>query len=511
MATQAGSESDERRDYRELIERWGEISDLGRARALLAWDERTMMPAGGAVGRAEQIATLARVRHERLTDDRLWELLERLAESTRGADTIEAANVRAAQRESGRARCVPADLRAELARSASRGETAWAAARADSDLDRYLPHLERNIELRRRYAACFEPSGHPYDPLLDDFEPGMSTLRAKRLLAELREGLVPLVAAVAERADAIDDSIWVGGGRFAVGGQERLTTQLMRLLPLPPGGWRLDPTLHPFATSIAHGDIRLTTRYDPDDLSFAFFSALHEAGHGIYEAGVPGELRRGPIGHPTSLGFHESQSRLWENWVGRSRPFLEQALPLLAGEFGDPFAGVDAERLYRAANRVQPSLIRVEADEVTYNLHIALRFELELELFEGGLEAGELAEAWNARTIEYLGLAVPDHAHGVMQDVHWAAGSFGYFPTYALGNVIAAQLWDAAAAELGDPEQLIAARELETLRAWLAERVHRHGARYLPAELAERALGGPIDPGPLLRRLRQKYGELYAL
>ena len=311
------------------------------------------------------------------------------------------------------------------------------------------------VELRRRYAACFEPSGHPYDPLLDDFEPGMTTLRAKRLLAELREGLVPLVAAVAERADAIDDSIWVGGGRFAVGGQQRLTTQLMRLLPLPPGSWRLDPTLHPFATSIAHGDIRLTTRYDPDDLSFAFFSALHEAGHGIYEAGVPGELRRGPIGHPTSLGFHESQSRLWENWVGRSRPFLEQALPLLADEFGDPFAGVDAERLYRAANRVRPSLIRVEADEVTYNLHIALRFELEIELFEGGLEAGDLAEAWNARTMDYLGLAVPDHAHGVMQDVHWAAGSFGYFPTYALGNIIAAQLWDAAAAELGDPEQLM--------------------------------------------------------
>jgi carboxypeptidase Taq len=510
MATQASSASDERPDYRELLERWGEISDLGRARALLAWDERTMMPPTGAAGRSEQTATLARVRHERLTDDRLWELLERLAESTRDADTIEAANVRAAQRESGKARRVPADLRAELARSASLGETAWAAARADSDLDRYLPYLERNIDLRRRYAACFKPTGHPYDPLLDDFEPGMSTLHAKRLLAELREGLVPLVAAVAERPQAVDDSIWLGRDRFEVGRQERLMEDLMRLLPLPPRSWRLDPTLHPFATSIADGDIRLTTRYDPDDLSFAFFSGLHEAGHGIYEAGVPAELRRTPIGHPTSLGFHESQSRLWENWVGRSRPFLEQALPLLAREFGDPFAGADAEQLYRAANRVRPSLIRVEADEVTYNLHIVLRFELELELFEGSLEAADLAEAWNERTMDYLGLAVPDHADGVMQDVHWAAGSFGYFPTYALGNMIAAQLWEAAA-ELGDPEQLIADRKLETLRAWLAERVHRHGARYLPAELAERALGGPIDPGSLLRRLGQKYGELYAL
>jgi carboxypeptidase Taq len=498
-------------DYRELLERWGEISDLGRARALLAWDERTMMPASGAAGRAEQIATLARVRHERLTDDRLWELLERLAESTRDADTIEAANVRAARRDCGRARLVPADLRAEMARSASRGETAWAAARPESNLAAFLPHLERNIELRRRYAACFEPTSHPYDPLLDDFEPGMPTSEARRLLTELREGLVPLVATLAEDPGAPEDSIWLGRNRFETDAQKRLASELLRLLPLPPGGWRLDPTLHPFATSIASGDIRITTRYDPDDLSFAFFSALHEAGHGIYEAGVPAESRRTPIGHPASLAFHESQSRLWENWVGRSRPFLEQALPLLRREFGDRFADLDAERLYRAANRIRPSLIRVDADEVTYNLHVALRFELELELFEGSLQAADLAEAWNARTEEYLGIAVPDHAHGVMQDVHWAAGSFGYFPTYTLGNIIAAQLWEAAAAELGDPDRLIAERDLETLRAWLAERIHRHGARYLPAELAERALGGPPDPGSLLRRLTQKYGELYSL
>ena len=502
-----------RADLDRLLERWGQISDLGRARALLAWDERTMMPASGVAGRAEQIATLARVRHERISDDRLWELVESLSQRLEpAAETLEAATVRMARRTCERARRVPADLRAELARCASRGESAWEEARPSSDLDAFLPHLERNVELRRRYAACFEPAEHPYDPLLDDFEPGLSTAEVRAILGPLREGLVPIVAAVADRPDAVDDTILLGrpgDGRFGVDAQRRLVQSLLSELPLPADGWRLDPTTHPFATSIADGDIRLTTRYDPDDLSFALFSALHEAGHGIYEAGVPAELRRGPIGQPASLGFHESQSRLWENWVGRSRAYLARALPLLRRELPGAFAGVGAEELYRAANKAQPSLIRVEADEVTYNLHIALRFELELELFEGSLEVADLPQAWAERTRSYLGLEVPDHARGLMQDVHWAAGSFGYFPTYSLGNIIAAQLWELASSELGDPEELVAAGELGTLRDWLAARIHRHGARYLPAELAERALGGPLDSGPLLRRLGDKFGELY--
>jgi carboxypeptidase Taq len=498
------------RRYEELLRRWGEISDLGRARALLAWDERTMMPASGADGRAEQIATLARVRHERITDDRLWELIEELGVELGGADApgIEAATVRAARRDCEKARRVPAELRAEMAGAASRGEAAWAAARPDSDLETFLPHLTRNVELRRRYAECFAPSDHPYDPLLDDFEPGLPTAAARRILAELRAGLVPIVAAVAESGVTIGASPLERG--FPVAAQRRVVAKLVGSLPLPPGTWRLDPTLHPFATSIAAGDLRLTTHYDPDDLSFAVFSAMHEAGHGIYEAGVPAELRRGPIGHPTSLAFHESQSRLWENWVGRSRPFLAGMLPLLRSELGGELDDLDPEQLYRSANRAHPSLIRVEADELAYNLHIALRFELELELFEGGLEAGDLAEAWTERSRDYLGLEVPDHARGVMQDVHWAAGSFGYFPTYSLGNIIAAQLWELAEAELGGLEALIEAGELGLLRDWLGERIHRHGARYLPAELAERALGGPIDPAALLRRLRVKYGELYS-
>ncbi len=298
-------------------------------------------------------------------------------------------------------------------------------------------------------------------------------------------------------------------GDFPAAAQERLLHGLLGRLPLDDGTWRLDTSVHPFMASGSRGDIRLTTRYDPADLSFSVFSALHEAGHGIYEAGVPESLGRTPIGAVMSLAFHESQSRLWENWVGRSRPFLAGALPLIRDAFGGRFDAASPEDLYRAANKAQPSLIRVEADEVTYNLHIALRFELELGLIEGTLEAADLAEAWDERTREYLGLETPDHKHGLMQDVHWAGGAFGYFPTYALGNVVAAQLWEAAGEELGDLDELIAAGELRELRRWLIERVHRHGARYLPAELAERAIGGPMDPEPLLRRLRSKYGELY--
>lgn len=491
-----------------LLERWGVIADLGYSQALLAWDERTMMPASGAAARAELVATLAGLQHRQLVDEELWELVQGLAAEHGAADTIEAASVRVALRECGRARQVPTELRAELARAGSLGESAWAAARAGSDLGAYLPQLERNIELRRRYADCFAPFEHPYDALLADFEPGLSTSEARRILAELRAGLVPLAAAVAERPDAVDDSIL--RGEFDPDVQAGLLSGLLAELPLPAGAWRLDPTVHPFAAAVGAGDLRLTTRFDPADISFGLFSALHEAGHGMYEAGVPAELRRGPIGSPSSLAFHESQSRLWENWVGRSRPYLARALPALRRAFPSRFGEVDAERLYRAANRARPSLIRVEADEVTYNLHIALRFELELELFEGTLEASDLADAWAERTRQLLGLEVPDHAHGVMQDVHWAAGSFGYFPTYSLGNVIAAQLWEAAEAELGDPELLVAEGELKTLGGWLRERVHRHGGRYPLDEMAERALGGPLDPAALIRRLERKFGELYS-
>lgn len=493
-------------DLERLRELLAEISDLGRARALLFWDERTQMPPNGQAGRAEQLATLVRVRHRIQAGDELASLLDRLA-AAEPPDPIDAATVRIAARDATKARAVPVELRAEMARAASDGERVWAAARASGDVGSYIPVLERNIALRQRYIECFDDLDHPYDALLDDYEPGMRTAEIKPALERLRAGLVPIVAAIAERADAVDDAPL--RGRFDPAAQERVVAAVLAGLPLPAGGWRLDPTGHPFAVAVATGDVRLTTRYEPDRLPYAIFAAIHEAGHGIYEAGIPPELRRGPLGRPPSLGFHESQSRLWENWVGRSAPFVTSLLPILRAEFRDRFDAVDERELYRAVNRAGPSRIRVEADEVTYNLHIALRFELELALFEGRLEPRELPEAWRELTRAYLGIELDSEVDGVLQDVHWADGSFGYFPTYSLGNMIAARLWELAD---GDDPALTtntALGELEPLREWLHQRVHRHAGTMLPAELAEVVLGGPVEAEPLLRRLRAKYGALY--
>jgi carboxypeptidase Taq len=497
--------------YDELRERLGRINDLSRAASLLAWDERTMMPKAGAEARSEQLATLARVRHEMFTDEAIGHLIDEvragLDPDAEPGSSIEADLARVVARDWEKARRVPADLRAELARTTSVSEHAWVEAKRESDFGALLPHLEKNVELTRRYADCFEDFedfSHPYDPLLDEYEPQMSAEDMRRVLGELREGLVPIVrgATAGDGGEGPgDDSLQ---GDFSEDLQRQLVEELISELPFPEGSWRLDPTEHPFATSVGHGDVRLTTRYDESNLGMALFSALHESGHGLYEAGVAPELARTPLASPRSLGLHESQSRLWENWVARGRPYLERLLPKLREAFPGSFEAVEVERLLRDSNRVERSLIRIEADEVTYNLHILIRFELELEIFEGGLAIAELPEAWNARYREYLGLEVPDDAHGVLQDVHWAAGAFGYFPTYSLGNVIAGQLWEAAGSDIPDLERRIGTGDLAALGEWLRDRVHRHGRRLSPAEILERAGCGALSVEPLLEHLRER-------
>ena len=494
--------------------RLAEVSDLGRARALLDWDQRTQMPAAGAESRAEQLATLARIRHERLVSDDLGAALEAAASDVEGLpyESTEASLVRVARREWEKARLVPADLRAEITRAASLAEHAWAEFRERSDFAGFLPYLERNVELRRSYAECFEGFDgfeHPYDPLLDDFEPGMTTEEVRAVLAELRDGVRPLIAEVASRADSVDDSCLHGD--FPVSAQEALAREVVVALPLQPDAWRLDPTIHPFATAISPADIRITTRFDPAYIGTALWAVIHEAGHALYENGIAPELWRSPLCSPPSLGFHESQSRLWENWVGRGRPYLEHLLPRLRKLFPAQYGDLSPETLYRAANRIEPSLIRVEADQVTYNLHIVLRFELEVELFEGELQPADLPEAWNARMADYLGVEVPDDAAGVLQDVHWSGGAFGYFSTYSLGNVMAAQIWDRASEDLPGLEERIAAGELAPLRDWLADRLYRHGAKFMPKEMLERLVGGPIDVAPYVRQLRERAVEIYGI
>jgi carboxypeptidase Taq len=503
-----------RGEYRELRERLAEIHDLGRAAALLAWDERTMMPPRGAEARAEQLATLARVRHAMFASDEIGRLLDvvRPDAERMPSDSEEASLVRVVGRDWEKARRVPAELRADIARASSLGEATWREARLRSDYRLLLPRLERNVELKRRFAACyegFEGFEHPYDPLLDEFEPGMSTHEMRALLEELREGLVPLIAAIGERAGAVDDSFLHGS--FPVEAQRKLVAELLAELPFERDSWRLDPTAHPFASAISRRDVRLTVRYDAEHLPTALFTALHEAGHGLYDAGVDPALDRTPLGRHRSLGLHESQSRLWENWIGRSRAYLSRIHPKLQATFPAQLEGVDPEDLYRGANRVRPSLIRTEADEVTYNLHILLRFRLELDIVEDRVALRDLPEAWGGLMREYLGVEVPDDARGVLQDVHWAGGSIGYFPTYSLGNVLAAQLWEAAARDLGDLEGAVARGELHPLGSWLRDNVHRHGRKLTTAELISRVTGGPIEAGPYLRHLRGKLGEIYGL
>jgi carboxypeptidase Taq len=321
------------------------------------------------------------------------------------------------------------------------------------------------------------------------------------ILGELREGLVPMVREAPDSAPAGEDLF---RGDFPEAAQRRLVQTLVAELPFPDTSWRLDPTDHPFATSVGQRDVRLTTRFDASNLEMSIFSSLHESGHGLYEAGVDDALARTPLAKPRSLGMHESQSRLWENWVGRSTPYLSHLLPQLRQSFPDRFDGVDIDRLERAANLVRRSLIRIDSDEVTYNVHILIRFELELELFEEGLEAADLPEAWNERYRSYLGIEVPDDAQGVLQDIHWAGGAFGYFPTYSLGNVIAAQLWLAAQRDIADLDGRIAEGDFTPLGEWLVDRVHRHGRRRSIAEILESAGCGPLSVEPLVEHLRTR-------
>lgn len=500
----------------ELRQRLAEIADLSSAAGLLGWDQQTMMPSRANEIRAEQLGTLSGVIHERFTADAIGRLLGELEseeERLRDADpeSDDAALIRVARRDYEKAKRVPGELAVEIARAGALGHQAWVLARERSDYASFLPYLEKNVELKRRYVELFEDDGFddPYDVLLDDYEEGMKTAEVAALFDELRGQLVPLIAAVAERADAVDAAPLHGD--FDPAGQARLVRGVLERLGWSPEGWRLDVAEHPFATSFGPTDVRLTTRYDRGYVGTALYGAIHEMGHGLYEEGVAPALARTPLGSGASLGLHESQSRLWENVVGRGRPFAGFLHGRLQEVFPQQFGAVAAEGFYRAVNKVSPSLIRVEADEATYGLHIILRFELEREMIAGTVALKDLPEAWNARMKEYLGVDVPDDAHGVLQDVHWSAGEIGYFSTYALGNLIAAQLWERALAEIPDLEAALAAGDGAPLREWLRERLHRHGRKHPPKELVQRIAGGPIAVKPFADYLRDKLTPLYGL
>ena len=497
--------------FAELKNRLMEIDDIGQAESVLGWDMETMMPPKGAAARAEQLSTLARLAHEKFISPEMGRLLDDLRSYGESLpyDSDEASLIRVAKRDYDKRSPVPSELSGEIVRAGAIAREAWVEARRKSDFRIFLPHLEKNVELQRKYVSCFPVAENPYDILLDDYERDMKTSEVQKIFEYLKKDLVPLIAAISSRAGTVDDSCLHGG--FPVDRQREFCLSIVSRFGFNSDSWRLDSTVHPFSTSFSANDVRITTRYHDDFISAALFAVMHECGHGLNSNGVDPALERTPLSRNISYAWGESQSRLWENLVGRSAAFWKYFYPRLQSTFPEQFKNVEMATFYRAINRVQPSFVRVEADEATYALHIIVRFELEQEMIQGKLRLRDLPQAWNARMKAYLGVDVPNDALGVLQDIHWAHGSFGYFPTYSLGNIIAAQIWEKVLVDLPDLYDRFERGEFGALREWLREHLYRHGAKFTPTEMRQRLLGGPIDVGPFVRYLKQKYAEIYGL
>ena len=495
--------------YGELRTRLGEYADLLRIWYLLSWDQQTMMAPKAAPVRAEQLATVMRTLQRALSAPELGRLLEELrpyAESL-PYESDEASLIRVARRDHEKAVRVPPELRGARGRASSLAIPAWIEARRNDDYTRFLPHLRENLRLAQEYVACFDDREDPYDVLLDDFDPQLRTAEVREVFDRVKPELIELVQQVAGDEDGDE----VLRRRFPIDRQREFALSVIERFGFRSDSWRLDVSAHPFASGSAIDDIRLTTRYDEHHLNGSLFGAMHETGHGLYENGVDRALERTPLARGASMSLHESQSRLWENLVGRSRPFWRHFYPRIQEAFPEALGDVDEETFFRAVNHVRPSLIRVEADEATYSLHIILRFELEQELLSGALALEDLPEAWRARMREYLGVEVPNDADGVLQDIHWPSGSFGYFSPYALGNVVSLQIWEQVRAALPDLDEQIERGEFAPLREWLGENLYRHGRKFTTPETLERLTGGGLDPEPYLRYLRTKLGELYGV
>jgi carboxypeptidase Taq len=497
--------------YDELIRRTREESLLASCAELLGWDELTYMPRGGVAHRAEQMALLAGMLHERGTDPRLGELLDVLEGSDLivDPDSPAAVNVREIRRVYDRQTRLPRTLVEETARVTSVAQGEWEIARADADFARLRPWLEKVVALKRREGELLGRGATVYDALLNDYEPGAASAEIARLFEALRIDLMPLVDALtnAPRRPGRD----VLRRAFPLERQRLLGAEVAAAVGFDFQRGRLDTAVHPFCSSIGPGDCRITTRFHPHNFSDAFFAVLHEVGHGLYEQGLDPAHYGTPAGEVSSLGLHESQSRLWENQVGRGRPFWDHFYPRTRQMFPEALADVGPDEFYFAVNRVEPSTNRVRADEVTYNLHILVRFELEQALMERELPVADLPAAWNEAYRRYLGVTPADDAEGCLQDGHWASGQIGYFPTYTLGNLFAAQLFARAAVDLDDLDACLRRGDFTSLLGWLGEHVYRPGGLYPAARLIERATGSPPDHRPLISALRHKYGELYEL
>jgi carboxypeptidase Taq len=487
----------------QLQERLTEITDLGKVGRLLSWDQQTMMPLAGTAHRADQMATVYRLAHERFTDPAVGRLLEELRplEESLDPDSDDAALIRVVRRDYEKAVNVPASLRAAMTKAAAEARPVWVKAKAESDFASFLPSLERIVELKLEYVDCVAAgTDERYDALLDDYEPQTTTAEVRTLFEELKPPLVELIAELRQRE--VDDAFLHAD--FPPERQRALAHEVIDLFGHRPDSWRIDPTEHPFASGPGRDDVRITTNYHPDSLE-SLFSTMHEYGHGLYSHQLPEHLERLPTGQSCSLGIHESQSRLWENLVGRSLPFWRLFYPRLQETYPEVFANVDLERFHAGIRTAKPGLIRIQADEVTYGMHVMLRFELEQDIVEGRVALRDLPQRWNEKMWDYLGVEVPDDGHGVLQDVHWSGGSIGYFSTYLIGTVASVQIWEAARRDVPELEDRVGRGEFAPLREWLGEHVHALGRKFSPQETLRRATGSSLSAQPYLDYLRSSY------
>jgi len=502
---------DEQEKLKELKERLREVDDLRMAAAVLNWDQSTYMPPEGAPARGRQLATLGRLAQEKFTDKAIGRLLDKLQpwseEQSYGSD--EASLIRVTRRQYERATKVPPAFTSEFYNHVAQSYSAWVQARPAGDFDAMRPYLEKTVDLSRQLANFFPGYDHIADPLIDFSDYGMNVEILRPLFADLRRQLLPLVEAIADREPIDDGALYQN---YPEDAQLAFGQDVITRYGYDFERGRQDKTAHPFMTKFSLGDVRITTRVKEDDLREALFSTLHEAGHALYEQGIRRDLEATPLASGTSAGMHESQSRLWENLVGRSRPFWECFYPRLQETFPGQLGDVSLEDFYRAVNKVERSLIRTDADEVTYNLHVMIRFDLGLDLLEGDLAVRELPEAWDARYESDLGRRPPGDGDGVLQDVHWYAGTVGgAFQGYTLGNVMAPLFFEEARAAHPQIDKEMARGKFDTLRGWLQENVYRHGSKFTAAELVERITGSPLSTEPYLDYLREKFGEIYDL
>ncbi len=503
------AETAELKELNELKELDRESCLLERTAAILSWDQETYMPEGAVEERASQQALLQSLVHQRNTAGRVGELLARLTENAlQGAEETDLAFVREKRRQYEQATRVPPRLVRELAETASRGQHAWAIARKADDYNQFKPWLSRLLGLSREMADALGHDGNRYDALLDQYEPYARTDEVAQVFATLRDGLIELVEKI-HNAKGVDTSFLERD--FPIEDQEELSRKVMTSLGYDLTRGRLDRSAHPFTTTLGGNDVRITSRYAENMVTSGLFSTIHETGHALYELGVASELQGTLLAEGTSLGIHESQSRMWENIIGRSRQFWTYWLPEMKRFFPSQLEGVTTEEFYRAVNRVQPSLIRVDADEVTYSLHIIMRFELEQSLISGDISVEDLPGAWREKSRDLLGIQAETDAAGVLQDVHWSFGAFGYFPTYALGNLYAAQFLPVMEREIEDMWNGVAQGRTEPILSWLRDRIHRYGKVRSAGDLVQEIAGEPLNPRYFLDYLNGKYSEIYAL